>query len=74
MLVLFPDGRLSTRLWRWSMRVFLATSTLWLAGQVAGGINAIAGHQIHVNASASVTNNPGGLAGTLCRALTYWAA
>jgi hypothetical protein len=48
-LVLFPDGRLPTRLSRWSMRVYLATSTLWLAGQVVGGINAIAGHQIHLN-------------------------
>ena len=47
------------------MRVYLATSTLWLAGQVAGGISAVAGHQIHVDASASVTNNATGLAGTL---------
>ena len=47
------------------MRVYLATSTLWLAGQVVGGINAIAGHQIHVDASASVTNNAAGLAGSL---------
>ena len=64
-LVLFPDGRLPTRLSRWSMRAYLATSTLWLAGQVVGGINAVAGHQIHVDASASVTNNAAGLAGTL---------
>jgi hypothetical protein len=63
--VLFPDGRLPTRLSRWSMRVYLATSTLWLAGQVVGGINAVAGHQIHVDASASVTNNAAGLAGAL---------
>jgi len=64
-LALFPDGHLPTRLSRWSMRVYLATSTLWLAGQVAGGISAVAGHQIHVDASASVTNNATGLAGTL---------
>jgi len=64
-LVLFPDGRLPTRLSRWSMRVYLATSTLWLAGQVVGGINAIARHQIHVDASASVTNNATGFAGTI---------
>jgi hypothetical protein len=67
-LVLFPDGRLPTRLSRWSMRVYLATSTLWLAGQVVGGINAIAGHQIHlinIDTSVGVTNNPAGLAGTL---------
>ena len=67
-LVLFPDGRLPTRLSRWSMRVYLATSTLWLAGQVVGGINAIAGHQIHIiniDTSVGVTNNPAGIAGTL---------
>ena len=67
-LVLFPDGRLPTSLSRWSMRVYLATSTLWLAGQVVGGINAIAGHQIHlihIATSVGVTNNPAGLAGTL---------
>ena len=65
-LVLFPDGRLPTGLSRWSMRVYLTTSTLWLAGQVVGGIDVIAGHQIHIDAaSASVTNNAAGLAGTL---------
>jgi hypothetical protein len=64
-LALFPDGRLSTRLSRWSMRVYLATSTLWLAGQAVGGIYAVAGQQVHVDATGSVMNSPAGLAATL---------
>lgn len=35
-LVLFPDGQLPTRLSRWSVRIYVATSTLWIAGQMAG--------------------------------------
>jgi len=63
-LVLFPDGQLPTRLSRWSVRIYVATSTLWIAGQMAGAIDAIAGHQIHVDASG-VTNNPAGLAASV---------
>jgi hypothetical protein len=63
-LVLFPDGQLPTRLSRWSVRIYVATSTLWIAGQMAGAIDAIAGHQIHVDASG-ITNNPAGLAASV---------
>jgi hypothetical protein len=47
------------------MRVYLATSTLWLAGQAVGGIYAVAGQQVHVDATGSVMNSPAGLAGVL---------
>jgi hypothetical protein len=63
-LVLFPDGQLPTRLSRWSVRIYAATSTLWIAGQMVGAIDAIAGHQIHADASG-ITNNPAGLAATV---------
>lgn len=74
MLALFPDGRLSTRLSRWSMRVYLATSTLWLAGQVVGGIYAVAGQQVHVDATGSVMKSPTGLAATLSNLSWVFAA
>jgi hypothetical protein len=73
-LALFPDGRLSSRLSRWSMRVYLATSTLWLAGQVVGGIYAVAGQQVHVDATGSVMNSPAGLAATLSNLSWVFAA
>ncbi len=73
-LALFPDGRLSTRLSRWSMRVYLATSILWLAGQVVGGIYAVAGQQVHVDATGSVMNSPAGLAATLSNLSWVFAA
>ncbi len=63
-LVLFPDGQLPTRLSRWSVRIYAATSTLWIVGQMVGAIDAIAGHQIHADASG-ITNNPAGLAATV---------
>ena len=64
-LILFPDGDLPGRLWRWSMRVYLAASGIWLAGQVVGAVAAVAGQPIHLDASGAVTNNPSGLAGTV---------
>ena len=64
-LILFPDGDLPGRAWRWSMRAYLAASGIWLAGQIVGAAAALAGHQVHVDATGGVTNNPTGLAGTV---------
>jgi hypothetical protein len=59
-LILFPDGQLPGRLWRWSLRAYTATSAVWLTGQVIGAAAAIAGHQVHVDAAAaSPTTRPG---------------
>lgn len=58
-LVLFPDGQLPTRLSRWSVRIYVATSTLWIAGQMAGAIDAIAGHRSTWMPAASRTTRPG---------------
>ena len=70
-LILFPDGELPGRLWRWSLWAYAVTSAMWLAGQVIGAVAAIAGHQVHVDASGGITNSPAGLAGMLASA--SWA-
>jgi hypothetical protein len=72
-LILFPDGHLPGRLWRWSLRAYTTTSAVWLAGQVIGAAAAIAGHQVHVDASGGITNNPAGLAGILAGASWVFA-
>jgi MYXO-CTERM domain-containing protein len=64
-LILFPDGDLPGRAWRWSMRAYLAASGIWLAGQILGAAAVVAGQQVHVDATGGVTNNPTGLAGTV---------
>ena len=64
-LILFPDGELPGRLWRWSMRIYLATSGIWLAGLVVGAAAIVAGQQVQVDPTGSVTNSPAGLPGLL---------
>jgi hypothetical protein len=62
-LILFPDGELPGRLWRRSMRLYLVTSTIWLAGQVVGAVEVVARQQIHLDTTGAITNSPAGLAG-----------
>jgi hypothetical protein len=72
-LILFPDGELPGRLWRWSMRVYLATSAIWLAGQIVGAAEIVARQQIHLDATGSITNNPAGLAGLVADVSWFFA-
>ena len=53
-VVLFPDGRLPSRHWRWPLRVYLAVSTVWVGGAVVVAITAIAGHHVQIDASGDL--------------------
>ena len=64
-LLLFPDGRLPSPRWRWTMRAYLGASALWLAGQAVGAASTIAGHRIGVDAGGNVTTSPTGVADAL---------
>jgi hypothetical protein len=48
MILLFPDGRLPSRRWRWLLRVYLVVGAAWPVSIYAVAIRAIAGHDIHV--------------------------
>ncbi|HEY6279146.1 MAG TPA: hypothetical protein VIX86_22770 [Streptosporangiaceae bacterium] len=64
-LILFPDGQVPSRRWRWVMWVYVAASGLWLAGQVTGAVSVIALHHFQVDAYGSVSFSPAGLAGAV---------
>jgi hypothetical protein len=56
-ILLFPDGRLPSRRWRWVVRVYIVLSTLFLIGQFADE-TAIFGRPVHVDALGNAPGNP----------------
>ena len=55
-ILLFPDGELPSRFWRWALRAYCALYAVWLGALTVATADAIIGHPIHVDSS-------GGLAG-----------
>jgi hypothetical protein len=68
-ILLFPDGRLPSRRWRWLLWTYLATAAVYLGGTWEVSIAAITGHHIVVDSSGELASldNPGG-------ATAWWAA
>ena len=63
-VLLFPDGRLLSRRWRWPVRIYLAIAALAVGGAVVIAVTAIAGHHIQINSSGdlAIIDNPTGAA------------
>ena len=61
-VLLFPDGRLPGRRWRWLLGTYLAVAVLWIAGTVVISAGAIIGHDIHLDTSGDLQalNHPAG--------------
>jgi hypothetical protein len=53
-VVLFPDGRLPSRHWRWPWRLYLALSAVWAGGAVVILLTAVAGHHVQINSSGDL--------------------
>jgi hypothetical protein len=68
-ILLFPDGRLPSRHWRWLLWTYLATAAVYLGGTWEISIAAVARHHISVGSSGELASldNPGG-------ATAWWAA
>jgi len=66
-VLLFPDGRLASRRWRWVVHAYLAIGACWLLSIYAVTVRAIAGHHIHImpNGDLSVIDHPSGNAAWL---------
>jgi hypothetical protein len=63
-VLLFPDGHIPSRQWRWPLRLYLAAAALWAGGAFAISAAAIAGHRIRIDASGdlAILDHPTGAA------------
>jgi MFS family permease len=61
-ILLFPDGRLTSRFWRWGLRAFCALYLALLAAVAAALAGALGAHPLRVDDTGglSVTDNPTG--------------
>jgi hypothetical protein len=63
-ILVFPDGQLPSRLWRWPLRLYLAVAALWAGGAFAISATAVAGHHIQINPGGdlAIIDHPTGAA------------
>ena len=61
-ILLFPDGRLSSRFWRWALRVFCALYLAFLAAVTVAAAGALAAHPVRIDATGGLAavDNPAG--------------
>jgi hypothetical protein len=61
-VLLFPDGRLPSRFWRWALRAYGVLYAALLAADAAATADALIGHPVRVDASGglSAVDNPAG--------------
>ena len=71
LLWLFPDGRLPAGRWRRTAVVVLVAGALLALAASGSGVAAAAGHDIHVNASGSLTTEQNGIWSILHGALAF---
>jgi hypothetical protein len=53
-VVLFPDGRLPSRHWRWPWRIYLALSAVTASGLLAIVLTAVGGHHVRIDSSGDL--------------------
>jgi hypothetical protein len=56
-ILLFPDGRLPSRGWRWALWAYLGLWSLVMVGQFAGAAGGVIGRRIEVNGSGQNINS-----------------
>ncbi len=61
-ILLFPDGRLASRFWRWALRAYCAIFAVEVVALAVATARAVAGRAIRVDASGGLaaTDKPGG--------------
>ena len=67
MIVLFPDGRLPSRRWRWAVVTYVGLGVIALAGPIALAVDALIAHRINAHTvspggTSLVVNQPAGTA------------
>jgi len=63
-VLLFPDGRLPTRRWRWVLGAYLAIGAVWAAANLGVAVSGVVGQPIRVDTGGQLTvlDHPTGLA------------
>jgi hypothetical protein len=63
-ILLFPDGHVPSRQWRWPLWLYLAVAALWVGGAFAISVAAIVGHRIRLTGGGdlSLIDHPTGAA------------
>ena len=56
-ILLFPDGRVPGRRWRWALRAYAGLVAFVLAVILAAAAAALAGHDVHLNARGNLTGS-----------------
>jgi hypothetical protein len=61
-ILLFPDGRLTARRWRWVLRAYVVAGVLASAAVFAPAVTAVARHDVHIDAAGNLvsTSQPHG--------------
>jgi hypothetical protein len=57
-ILLFPDGRLPSRRWRWVLWAYLAASAIFMANGFIGQSTVLTTHHLRVDVTGSPVNNP----------------
>ena len=57
-VVLFPDGRLASRRWRWVLWIYVIACAMFLANQFIGQSTVLAASHLQVDFTGSPLNNP----------------
>jgi hypothetical protein len=69
-ILLFPDGRLPSRRWRWVLGAYIASATALVADQVALGLDAIIRQRVRIDSSGLLTTpSPRILSGAISMAV-----
>jgi hypothetical protein len=55
-ILLFPDGRLTGKRWRWVLRVYVVLGACYLVFSYTGTIAAVTGHHIRLDSQGDVSN------------------
>ena len=56
-ILLFPDGRVPGRRWRWAVRAYAGLVAFVLALILAGGVAALAGHAVRLSPTGNLTSS-----------------
>jgi hypothetical protein len=53
-ILLFPEGQVPSRRWRWVLAVYLVVGASWMAGTVVFSVGAIIAHHVHVDSGGNL--------------------